>query len=422
MEDSIFMLRKGIVIIIICLFIGVNIIQMCGSISIKKENISNKEITNVKGTDFDKTIYVDDDNTDGPWDGSIEYPYKFIQDGIDAVCVGGIVQVFNGKYCEILTINKMLTLKGEDKNNTIIEGGWCNSNNNKLLKINTNNVNVSNLKFQYNGSDDIFYMIEVFYSNYVNISQNVFECTHGHYWGICLVGSNFCIVSKNEIFNFGVSILLGNSWNNDIFNNNIDFLLPESGDIYCIGFYISGSKDNRIYKNEISNQFNGFFFQSSSNNSIYKNIIDSNDYGIVLEDFSNSNKIYRNTISNNNYYDVYIKSNQYCEAGINNIIFNNNFINTTNHEWDDCDNFWDLNGKGNFWDDYEKKYPDAGKKELFGIWDTPYEIKGGNNYDNYPLIEEWKESSGKETSKNNFMNNLFLRKIINWLNDNLYLG
>ena len=32
---------------------------------------------------FDRTIYVDDDNTDGPWDGTQEHPYQFIQDGVD---------------------------------------------------------------------------------------------------------------------------------------------------------------------------------------------------------------------------------------------------------------------------------------------------------------------------------------------------
>ncbi len=28
---------------------------------------------------FDRTIYVDDDNTEGPWDGTQEHPYQHIQ-------------------------------------------------------------------------------------------------------------------------------------------------------------------------------------------------------------------------------------------------------------------------------------------------------------------------------------------------------
>jgi len=34
-------------------------------------------------------IYVDDDNTEGPWDGSIDNPYQYIQDGIDATDING---------------------------------------------------------------------------------------------------------------------------------------------------------------------------------------------------------------------------------------------------------------------------------------------------------------------------------------------
>jgi len=30
-----------------------------------------------------RTLYVDDDNVDGPWDGSQEYPFKEIQDAIE---------------------------------------------------------------------------------------------------------------------------------------------------------------------------------------------------------------------------------------------------------------------------------------------------------------------------------------------------
>ena len=29
-----------------------------------------------------RTIYVDDDNIVGPWDGTIEYPFNKIQDGV----------------------------------------------------------------------------------------------------------------------------------------------------------------------------------------------------------------------------------------------------------------------------------------------------------------------------------------------------
>ena len=45
-----------------------------------------------------KTIYVDDDNTEGPWDGSAEYPYQTIRDGVNASSDGDTVFVRSGSY------------------------------------------------------------------------------------------------------------------------------------------------------------------------------------------------------------------------------------------------------------------------------------------------------------------------------------
>jgi parallel beta-helix repeat protein len=68
------------------------------------------------------TIYVDDDNTIGPWDGSIQFPYNSIQDAIIAADNGDCIYVLNGTYIENIELDKKLTLIGENKNNTIIDG------------------------------------------------------------------------------------------------------------------------------------------------------------------------------------------------------------------------------------------------------------------------------------------------------------
>jgi len=53
-------------------------------------------------------------------------------------------------------------------------------------------------------------------------------------------------------------------------------------------------------------------------------------------------------------------------------------------------NIWDDSypSGGNYWSDYEEKYPDAEELDGSGIWDTPYEIDW-NDQDNYPLMKPW---------------------------------
>ena len=52
------------------------------------------------------TIYVDDSNTGGPWNGTQEHPYQYIQDGIDGATSGDIVYVYSGTYNENVEINE----------------------------------------------------------------------------------------------------------------------------------------------------------------------------------------------------------------------------------------------------------------------------------------------------------------------------
>jgi len=58
------------------------------------------------------TIYVDDDNTGGPWDGSPANPYQYIQDGITNAIRGGTVLVRDGTYTGAL--NRNLDFSGKE--------------------------------------------------------------------------------------------------------------------------------------------------------------------------------------------------------------------------------------------------------------------------------------------------------------------
>jgi parallel beta-helix repeat protein len=62
--------------------------------------ISNSNAITELTTRDPTTIYVDDDNTQGPWNGTYEYPYQYIQDAIDNGEPGDSVYIFNGLYNE----------------------------------------------------------------------------------------------------------------------------------------------------------------------------------------------------------------------------------------------------------------------------------------------------------------------------------
>jgi hypothetical protein len=84
----------------------------------------------------------------------------------------------------------------------------------------------------------------------------------------------------------------------------------------------------------------------------------------------------------------------------NNKIYHNNFINNYQNGYDLCENNnWDDGEYGNYWYDFEEEYPKARKKPFKGIWDTPYEISGGNSTDRYPLIKQWSNSRTRTTPR-----------------------
>jgi parallel beta-helix repeat protein len=102
-----------------------------------------------------------------------------------------------------------------------------------------------------------------------------------------------------------------------------------------------------------------------------------------LDIHSNFNTIFFNKIISNNGEGINIESSN------NNQIFHNNFIDNLQNAYDEGNNTWDdgYPSSGNYWDDYNGIDSDGD-----GIGDKPYNISGGNNKDNYPLMKPWGEN------------------------------
>ena len=145
-------------------------------------------------------IYVDDDNSEGPWDGSLEHPYQWIQEGVKQASDGDTVFVFNGRYYQqkALQVRRSITLTGENRSETIVEGDMIKGT---LLFVWTDNITISGFTFQV-PSDPLTEVDIVVYSEFASFSNNVFNnINHG-----LSLHSHYISVHQNVFVDGGLSI------------------------------------------------------------------------------------------------------------------------------------------------------------------------------------------------------------------------
>ena len=159
------------------------------SATVFHSEIQSTSDTLEKGTILSTVIYVDDDNTGGPWNGSLMFPYQHIQDGIDAAENGDEVYVYNGTYVENIVIFKSIILSGENKEITTIDcAGAC-----SVVSITANDVVLSGFTITNSGSA----------SNHAGVSVNAQQS----------------IITKNNIIENKIGIRAIEP-NNQIYLNN----------------------------------------------------------------------------------------------------------------------------------------------------------------------------------------------------------
>jgi len=332
--------------------------------------------------------------------------YPTIQEAINHTNSGDTIFVYNGTYYEHVVIDKSISLVGEDRHSTIIDGGRTGS----VISVTANNVNINGFTIQNSGSnisDSGIYVVSsgnnishntiknnkngiyLYYSNNNTVSGN--NISSNNWYGIYLHHSSNNVISNNNIYsNYNDGIYLYYSSNNvisdnNIYSNNNGINLYYSGDNMISDNNVSNndcgiwicqlSSSNVISGNNVSSNKNGIYLYYSNNNVISGNDAYSNkDYGIYLQ-YSSSNVISNNNAYSNNLYGIclYYSSN-------NNTIHHNNFINNTDQVWSDSVNVWNDNNEGNYWSDYAGQ--DLNRN---GIGDTPY-IIDVNNQDNHPLM------------------------------------
>ncbi len=180
----------------------------------------------------------------------------YIQDLIDNASDGDTIHIPSGIYNENIVINKSISLIGEDKDTTIIDGGG----NGTVIYV-SNDVTISGFTIQ-NGDNGI----ALHKSNRNTIKGNSIISNNEN--GINILGSYLNIISGNNI----------NS------NNETGILISLSG-----GFFpLTPSFFNIIKGNNISNNENGVNIYSSILSFVIKNnFIDNNRDAYFADSFLN---------------------------------------------------------------------------------------------------------------------------------------
>ena len=279
--------------------------------------------------------------------------YTTIQEAINNANEGETILVKAGTYYERVIVNKPLSLVGENKQNTTIDGSGTET----VVYVIANNITLSGFTIQ-NGEQGIY----LSYSSNNVISGN--DVSSNGY-GVYLWGSSHNVVSGNEASNNDYGIYLEGSSCNTLSGNNI------SNNGYGTRLY--HSDNNVVSGNEASNNDYGIYVGDSGSTRISGNNVSNNNDGIYLS-YSSNNVISGNDVSSNG-YGVYLWGSSH------NVIFQNNFINYTEPLRSiGSVNSWDNGVEGNYWSDYH-----GADADWDGINDTPYHIDE-NSQDNYPLM------------------------------------
>ena len=384
------------------------------------------------------TVFVDDNNTAGPWIGTWYHPYQTIQSALDNASDDDTVFVFNGTYDENIQVNCSIQLTGESTNSTIING----SGSGDIVDIIAHGVTLSGFTIQkeINRGSGVGVHIESEYNTItgnriLNLNKGIYLYGWSHniishnivmnhsYYGI-LNGkeilpeypSTDVVITGNIVCNNrrGIGHLLaddgvvcGNTVDNSVdwgiflwaSNNNVvedNTVTYTTGTEPGYGIYIFDTccfnivRDNTVHHNAVT----GIFIDMSAFSTIVDNCITNNGIGIKFVISSCFNTIRDNQITGNFLTGVYLSPTSHS-----NTLFHNNLIQIRFNAYDYADgndqNFWD-NGYpsgGNYWSNYngEDNYhgPDQNISGSDGIGDSPYSISGGSNQDLYPLMNPW---------------------------------
>ncbi len=351
--------------------------------------------------------------------------YSTIQAAVNAASAGDSIFVRAGTYPEHVTISKTLTLTGENRSTTIVDGSASGT----VFYVNASNVVISGFTVQ-NAVRGIHY----YQANNGRISDVL--VTGGSESGIFLQQSNYDQVENSTITASGMGINLGD-WGSqhttiqqvNVHSNTVNGITGYSGSHYTTisdssihdnprGVQIGWSQYWSIEDSDIYANTTGIYLDTVDSLTVRNSKFHSGAEGIRFTgNYANNsliegNRFYQNTLAglnfNNDAHNNTIRSNDFYDNtdGIliadaptrpsnSNTFYQNIFINntvnaqinllTSNNTWDNG-----YPGGGNYWDDYTGGDIYHGADQNIagrdGIGDTAHTLVTATNIDRYPLI------------------------------------
>jgi parallel beta-helix repeat protein len=290
--------------------------------------------------------------------------YPTVQAAVGNATSGDIVYVKEGTYCvEGLTVDKSITLLGQDRQTTIIDSTGNIYDAGSVIDITANAVALSGFTINANAIPRGIYV----QGNDCEISNNIIENASGP--AIDTYATKKTVIISNSITGNGAGIYLASSdstiSNNSLTDNNgVAITIDSCENVTVSQNHISGNGDGvlirfigpfYIYGNDIADN-SGFgiqFGQNCSNSMVYDNSLSHNQIGVDLMNFATTTALAPLRV------DGY-------PLGTGNVVYNNHFTyNTINAYAEPSFPYdvgyvnngtdvvsWDNGLVGNYWSDY----------------------------------------------------------------------
>lgn len=308
--------------------------------------------------------------------------YTTIQSAIDVAIDQDVIQVSNGTYHEHLLVDKAISICGQDKNTTVIDG----DNKGTIVIMIEDNITLSGFTIQNPGNDptEIYNSCIEMSSDWNNITSNIVKNGIN---GILIFSGHNEIANNTITQSYSAGIwMVGTLALNNIIGNTL------TGNFYGVLHYY-GCNNSRIYKNNItSNIGSGIYSLHSCNIQILENKITSNGWDGVTSVDTTGCKIKDNFLMENGwdtsseYYGLFLSVTTDTSVYHNSIVNNTNQVEATGPPYYPLQ-FINWSGRwnvtGNYWSDYTGNDTNGD-----GIGDTPYDIYGSHK-DYFPFMNPY---------------------------------